>query len=140
MQMNRRSSSWRAWFGAAALLGSTFVATGCAALGQNHTTSHAVQVVTQDSNRGHVSLVQTRVVDDRVAVNGYVENRFHAGGLVPGKLFVTAIGSDGKVMQEIETRYHRRFGKSKRSYFAETLAVNPEDVELIRVTHIGLGQ
>lgn len=140
MNTHRRSTAWRTWFGAAALLGSAFVATGCAALQQNHASNPAVQVITKDSLNGHVSLVQTRVIEDHVTVNGYVEKRFHRGGMIPGKLVIAAIGRDGQVLQEVESDYHRRFAKSSRAYFAETLAVNPDEVKLVRVTHLGFGR
>lgn len=140
MQNIRKTPMWAKGLRSAAILGAALYITGCSTLNQSATAGHAVQVVTQDSRNGHVSMVQTHVLDGSVAVTGYVEKPFPMRGMIPGRLLVTAVGSDGGVLQEIESNYHRRSSKSKRAYFSETLDVDPSAIELVRVTHLGIGE
>lgn len=46
--------------------------------------------------------------------------------------------ADGTLLETRVTRYHRPFAKSDRAYFAQTLAVRPDDVRAVRLVHHGL--
>lgn len=139
MKRNRRTSLLRAWLGAATLLSAAYAATGCSTV-QQPAFSNTVEFETVDSPNAHISTVRTHRVDDAIGVTGYVEKRLYRGGMIPGSLLIEAIGSEGNVLAQTEAGYHRRFARSNRAYFSETLPIDPDDVRIVRVTHLGLGQ
>ena len=112
---------------------------GCSSLPPNLASAGRLQIDRVDSNNAMIGQVHVGAVADGVRVSGSLRKTFLRRGRIPGHLHIEMRAADGTVLETRVTRYHRRFAKSGRAYFAQTLAVRPDDVRTVRLVHHGLG-
>lgn len=112
---------------------------GCSSLPPNLASDGNMQIDRVDSNNAIIGQVHVGAVADGVRVAGSLRKTFLRRGRIPGHLHIEMRAADGTVLATRATRYHRRFAKSGRAYFAQTLAVRPDFVRTVRLVHHGLG-
>ncbi|MEZ5587432.1 MAG: hypothetical protein R3E46_10215 [Sedimenticolaceae bacterium] len=108
---------------------------GCSSLPPNIASAGRLQIDRVDSNNAIIGQVHVGAVADGVRVSGSLRKTFLRRGRIPGHLHIEMRAADGKVLETRVTRYHRRFAKSGRAYFAQTLAVRPDAVRTVRLVH-----
>ena len=96
---------------------------GCSSLLPNLAADARLQIDRVDSNNAIIGQVHIGVVVDGVRVSGSLRKTFLQRGRIPGHLHIEMRAADGTVLETRVTRYHRRFSRSGRAYFAQTLAV-----------------
>ncbi|HOP17090.1 MAG: hypothetical protein H6961_06455 [Chromatiaceae bacterium] len=111
----------------------------CASLSPDLAAQGSVDVERQGSRDAEIATVRVHPVEGGLHVDGYLRRRFVARGQIPGHLHIQALSSNGTVLVDEISRYHRPRAKSPRSNFSQLLELNPEDVRTIRVVHHGLG-
>ena len=112
---------------------------GCSSLSANLASDGNMQIERVDSHNAMIGQVHVGGVADGVRVAGSLRKTFLRRGRIPGHLHIEMRAADGTVLATRVTRYHRRFAKSGRAYFSQTLAVRPDDVRTVRLVHHGLG-
>jgi hypothetical protein len=129
----------RTWL-ATGFLTSTIGLSGCASLTDDRAAGSSVDVTKTDSQNAHIALVQVRLIDEQnVNVSGYLTKRYQPRGAIPGQLRIQAVSSDGEVLADVTSSYHRRKANSRRSFFSQTLHVSGRQLSGVKVTHYGLG-
>jgi hypothetical protein len=114
-------------------------ATGCSSLSPNLASDGKIRIARVDSKDAIIGQAQVAAVADGVRIAGSLRKTFLRRGRIPGHLHIELLGADGTVLETTFVRYHRRFAKSGRAYFAQTLAVRPDTVNIVRLVHHGLG-
>ena len=117
------------------LMAMVWAVAGCSTLSPNLASNSRLQIDRVDSNNALIGQVHVGVVTDGVRVSGSLRKRFLARGQIPGHLHIELIAADGSVLDTSVARYHRRFAKSGRVYFAHTVAVPSDTVRTIRLVH-----
>jgi hypothetical protein len=112
---------------------------GCSSLPPNLASAGRLQIERVDSNNAIIGQVHVGAVADGVRVSGSLRKTLLRRGRIPGHLHIEMHAADGTVLETRVTRYHRRFAKSGRAYFTQTLAVRPDTVNAVRLVHHGLG-
>ena len=108
---------------------------GCSTLPPNLASDSRLQIDRVDSNNAIIGQVRVGDSTDGVRVSGSLRKTFLRRGRIPGHLHIELIAADGAVLATRVTRYQRRSAKSGRAYFAQTLAVKPNDVRAVRLVH-----
>lgn len=108
---------------------------GCSSLPPDLASAGRLQIDRVDSNNAIIGQVHVGAVADGVRVSGSLQKKFLRHGRIPGHLHIEMRAADGTVLETSVTRYHRRFAKSGRAYFAQTLAVRPDAVRTVRLVH-----
>ena len=126
-----------ALYGASLMLAVSFIA-GCSSLPPNLTTDSRLQIERVNSNNATIGQVSVSADTDSVRVSGSLRKRFVTRGRIPGHLHIELISADGSILNASVTDYHRRFTKSGRAYFSQTIAISPNTVRAIRLVHHGL--
>ena len=112
----------------------------CSTLSPNLASDGRLQIDRVDSNNAIIGQIHVGAVADGVQVSGSLHKRFLARVQIPGHLHIELITADGTVLVTRVMRYHRRFAKSGRANFMQTLAVRPDAVRTVsRLVHHGLG-
>ena len=114
-------------------------AIGCSSLSPNLASNGKVGIERVDSNNVIIGQTQVAAVADGVRISGSVRKTFQQRGQIPGHLHIELLAADGTILESSVVRYHRRFAKSGRAYFTQTLAVRPDNVNAVRLVHHGLG-
>ena len=111
----------------------------CASLPPDLAAQGSVDVERQGSRNAEIATVRVHLAKGGLHVDGYLRKRFIARGQIPGHLHIQALSSNGTVLVDEISGYHRPRAKSRRSNFSQLLELNPGDVRTIRVVHHGLG-
>jgi hypothetical protein len=125
---------------AVGILAATTGLVGCASMPDNLVTGDAVNVVKTDSRSAHVSSVQVNVIDEQhIRVSGYLTKGYQQRGAIPGRLYIQAVADDGEVIADVVSDYHRRRAHSKHSFFSQAIELPVGRLDVVKVTHHGLG-
>jgi len=76
---------------------------------------------------------------NEVILRGEIYRRANLKGKAPGHLYVELINSKGDVFKKGKFNYKRKFGNSRSSKFNISIPVEPELINLIRISYHGLG-
>ena len=117
----------------------SLAAIGCSSLSPNLASDGKIGIDRVDSKNAVIGQVQLGAVTEGVRVSGSLRKTFQRHGRIPGHLHIELLAADGTVLESTIVRYHRRFAKSRRAFFAHTLAVRPDSVNTVRLVHHGLG-
>ena len=114
-------------------------AIGCSSLSPNRGSDGKIRIDRVDSKNALIGQTQVAAVADGVRISGSLRKTFQRRGRIPGHLHIELLAADGTILESSVVRYHRRFAKSGRAYFTQTLAVRPDTVNAVRLVHHGLG-
>lgn len=113
--------------------------TGCSSLPPNLASDGKIRIDRIDSKYAIIEQTHVAAVADGVRVAGSLRNTFQQHGRIPGHLHIELLAADGSMLGSSVAHYHRRFAKSVRAYFSQTVAVQPDAVRSIRLVHHGIG-
>lgn len=118
-----------------ALVLTAALAAGCAGVRTDARATDAITVERVDSTHAEITSAQVREVPDGIQVWGRLHKKFRGRSPIQGHLHIEALDATGTLLAEVITQYRRLNPKMGLSEFAQPLAVSPDQVQVVRITH-----
>jgi hypothetical protein len=111
------------------------VLAGCAGVGAAGSPGDAIPIERIDSAHAEIASAQVREAPGGIQVRGRLQKRFAGRSPIQGHLHVEALDADGVPLAQATSTYRRLNPKMGLSEFTQPLAVSPDQVRVVRITH-----
>lgn len=95
----------------------------------------AITVERVDSTHAEITSARVREAPDGLQVWGRLQKKLRGRSPIQGHLHIVALDENGALLAEATAPYRRLNPKMGLSEFAHPLAVSPDQVRVVRITH-----
>ena len=95
----------------------------------------AVNIEIEEPPRLEIFNVAVRSQDSKTFISGKIHKKSHGRTVIPGHLDILVLSSEGELLHEIYTKYHRRSLKARDSTFSAELPMMVSEGSTVRIKH-----
>lgn len=95
----------------------------------------AVNIEIEESPRLEIFNVAVNSKDSKTIITGKLHRKSHGRTVIPGHLDIMVLSSEGELLHELYTKYHRRSLKARDSTFSAELPMIVSEGSTVHIKH-----